>query len=72
MTVFAAPANAAPTSPVFTGTAALWRFAGLRRAPFRLPLPGSFGVLSHVTFSCCAAWIASHSCGATTPTKLPF
>lgn len=27
--------------------------------------------MSHVTFSCDAAWIASYSVGATTPTKLP-
>ena len=29
-------------------------------------------VSSRVTFSSAAAWIASHSSGATTPTKLPF
>ena len=28
--------------------------------------------MSQVTFSCAAAWIASYSCGATTPRKLPF
>ena len=44
----------------------------MRRADGRLPLPGSFGVLSQVTRSCAAAWIAFHSSGATTPTKLPF
>ncbi len=36
----------------------------------RLALPGSSGPSCHVTLSACAALTASHSCPATTPTKI--
>ena len=36
------------------------------------PVPASFGIGAQVTFSWAAAWIASYSCFATTPTKLPI
>src|SRR5690348_10727776 len=70
-TTFAADASAAPTSPTLARMllAVLPAASCSRIALNTFPEPGSVGVSSHFTFSCAAAWIASYSCFATTPTK---
>ena len=58
--------------PVLIGTLVACRFAGFRSAALRLPFPDSFERRRpRSTFSSAAAWIASHSSGATTPRKFP-
>src|SRR4051812_28519981 len=71
-TVFAAPASALSTSPVFTTyRAGAWPALSKSRICCHIsPEPASFGIAAHVTFSWAAAWIASYSCFATTPMKL--
>ena len=44
--------------------------AGLTHPRPVVPRRLNFGSLFQTTFSCAAAWIASYSCGATTPRKL--
>ena len=71
LNVFAAPARAESTFPVFTENfAGTWPALSKSRMPFqRFPLPLIVGNVCQLTFSWAAAWIASNSSGATTPRK---
>ena len=62
--------SAVSTLPVFTPVRGTMSVAGVFLIDSkRFPLPGSVSSFAQVTFSSAAAWIASYSCGATTPRK---
>src|SRR5215469_3800519 len=74
---FFADASVAAASPLVAPlfiTGVDFQSASFLRYSYSFALPGSpFQSVHFVSpASCCAAWIASHSVGATTPTRFPF